>query len=86
MMSPPNMTRDSSPAPDRPHLDTGDPNFRFLFGGYDGLGITTGAESQGGTSILIEGLSGTGKTILSCQLTTHSLRQNWRRNGLSAGS
>jgi len=60
---------------DRKYLTIDDPNFKFLFGGLEGKGIHV-AELDGGfvgTSVLIEGYAGTGKTILACQLCTHAL-------------
>lgn len=54
------------------YLTTGDANFEYLFGGA-GRGIAT-TRPLGGTSVVIEGLAGTGKTILACQLCAVSLR------------
>lgn len=63
-------------------LTTGDPNFEYLFGGPNGRGIRLpGPRTLGGTSVLIEGFSGTGKTILACQLCVKSLLKNWPNDG-----
>lgn len=58
------------------YLTTGDHNFDYLFGGLTGKGIEV-VEIDGGlvgTSVLIDGYSGTGKTILACQLSTRALQ------------
>ena len=71
---------DTDPAGAVRYLTTGDPHFEYLFGGPGAKGIYT-ATPPGGTSVLIEGFSGTGKTILACQLCTQSLRANWPQGG-----
>lgn len=54
------------------YLSIDDHNFRYLFGGAQGEGILVPdlpCDKPSGTSVLIEGHTGTGKTILACQLS-----------------
>ena len=63
-------------------LTTGDANFDSVFGDQGkGIQFSRHKDPPGGTSVLIEGLTGTGKTILAAQLGTYSLYRNWSSSG-----
>jgi KaiC/GvpD/RAD55 family RecA-like ATPase len=61
-------------------LTTGDANFHDLFGGRNspvqGIRVNPHDDDGEGTSVLISGEAGTGKTTLACQLAVASLQFN----------